>query len=128
MSDDPKDYPVGRGKPPVATRFAKGKSGNPGGRPKGANSLKTDFAAELRRTLMITDAGKQREMTVQQLALRALTRDAVQGKPAAQAKFFDLIARVFGFEDVDDATAAGLSPEDDAILADYLARHVGKAR
>lgn len=30
----PNGYAVGYGKPPVHTRFAKGQSGNPGGRPK----------------------------------------------------------------------------------------------
>lgn len=32
--DDDDDYRVGFGKPPLATQFKKGKSGNPGGRPK----------------------------------------------------------------------------------------------
>ena len=35
MSEDKRDYEVGRGKPPVHTRFKKGQSGNPRGpRPK----------------------------------------------------------------------------------------------
>jgi Family of unknown function (DUF5681) len=34
MEDDDKEYEVGRGKPPVATRFKKGKSGNPSGKRK----------------------------------------------------------------------------------------------
>jgi Family of unknown function (DUF5681) len=32
-------YKVGYGKPPKTTRFKKGKSGNPGGRPKGSLNL-----------------------------------------------------------------------------------------
>ena len=41
LPDDPGEgtsYEVGYGKPPRATRFQPGKSGNPNGRPKGAKS------------------------------------------------------------------------------------------
>jgi hypothetical protein len=34
MSENMDDYDVGYRKPPVATRFKKGQSGNPGGKPK----------------------------------------------------------------------------------------------
>jgi predicted phage terminase large subunit-like protein len=91
-------YEVGYGRPPVGTQFKKNQSGNSKGRPKGSNNLKTDFSNEIRRTVSVVEAGRTRKMTVQQLALRTLTRDAVHGKPAAQAKFFDLIGRLFGFE------------------------------
>ena len=42
-------YEVGYGKPPVATRWQPGQSGNPKGREKGARGLKTDLAAALNR-------------------------------------------------------------------------------
>jgi Family of unknown function (DUF5681) len=38
---------VGYGKPPLNSRYKPGQSGNPSGRPKGAASFRSDFAAEL---------------------------------------------------------------------------------
>ena len=40
-SGDGRDYEVGRGKPPTHSRFPKGVSGHPTGRPKGSLNLKT---------------------------------------------------------------------------------------
>jgi hypothetical protein len=34
MAESKRDYKVGRGRPPLHTRFKKGWSGNPGGRPR----------------------------------------------------------------------------------------------
>lgn len=36
------DYKVGYKTPPKPTQFKKGKSGNPGGRPKGTSNKKND--------------------------------------------------------------------------------------
>ena len=39
-------YDVGYGKPPASTRFKPGQSGNPKGRPKGANNKKPKLNEE----------------------------------------------------------------------------------
>ena len=60
------DYKVGYGKPPAKTRFPKGKSGNPSGRPKWKNPPKEplDFEkgliAELKSSMTINEAGNKK--------------------------------------------------------------------
>ena len=49
MDEQPGEYAVGHGKPPVETRFRKGQSGNPGGRPRGARKLVTLLGEALSR-------------------------------------------------------------------------------
>ena len=41
----PGDYPVGYGRPPSHTRFRKGVSGNPGGRPRGMTAVRANRLA-----------------------------------------------------------------------------------
>ncbi len=54
------DYDVGYGKPPQHTRFRKGQSGNPTGRPKGARNLKTELLEELQEQILVREGGPGR--------------------------------------------------------------------
>jgi hypothetical protein len=47
MDDQPRDYAVGYGRPPLETRFQKGQSGNPEGRPRSTKKLVTLLAEVL---------------------------------------------------------------------------------
>ena len=49
MDEEAQDYAVGYGKPPLETRFPKGQSGNPGGRPRGTKTLAVLLAEALSR-------------------------------------------------------------------------------
>jgi hypothetical protein len=80
LRDDEGDYEVGYGKPPSHTRFVKGQSGNPRGRPPGAKNMKTLLTKALNQLVVVTDNGgrrkvSKREAIVTQLVNRSAKAD-----------------------------------------------------
>lgn len=72
-------YEVGYAKPPKASRFQPGKSGNPNGRPRKAKSINALLEQALSSPVTITEHGKQ--MTVEQrtVLIKALVARAIKG-------------------------------------------------
>ena len=60
---DEADYVAGFGKPPRASQFAKGKSGNPAGRPRGARSMRTLLQEILDQPVTISIKGVPRQVS-----------------------------------------------------------------
>ena len=77
-------YDVGYGKPPKDTRFKKGQSGNPRGRPKGAKNFSTLLDKELNERIMVTEGGRKRSLSKGAAFIKRLATDALSGKPGAQ--------------------------------------------
>ncbi|WP_371225363.1 DUF5681 domain-containing protein [Roseovarius sp. 2305UL8-3] len=123
---DRHSYDVGYGKPPKSGQFQKGKSGNPRGRPKGARGLKTDLKAELGERVTITENGRTRKLTKQQLMVKQLTAKAVKGDMRAISKLAELAISLLGPDDEIPVSTSRLLPEDDAILQQFLERQGGK--
>ncbi len=73
------DYQVGYGKPPQHTRFKKGESGNPTGRPKGSKNLTTLLEKELKQRVVVTENGRRRSITKQEAMVKHLVNKAVSG-------------------------------------------------
>ena len=94
MTDDPdpKDSPsrkVGRNSPPKHTRFRKGVSGNPKGRPKGSKNWTTYLREAARARVTATVNGKSRQITKLQATTMQLATKAAGGDQAAINKFLD---------------------------------------
>ena len=70
--DDKHDYEIGYGKPPRHTRFMKGQSGNPRGRPPGAKSMKTLLGKALNELVIVTENGRRRKVSKREAIITQL--------------------------------------------------------
>lgn len=103
--DQPKDSQVGYGRPPEHSRFAKGRSGNPLGRPKGSKNIATVLNETLRQKITITENGRRRTVTKLEAAMSQLTQKALSGDLKA-LQLLTALAR-----SVDDHTSQSDSQE-----------------
>ena len=96
---------TGYGRPPIATQFKPGKSGNPKGRPKGSLNLATDLANELGEKITVREDGQSRRVSKQRALIKSLMAKALQGDVKATAALLTLYARVI-VEQPDDQSHA----------------------
>src|SRR3974390_1673189 len=66
------NYKIGYGKPPKASQFKPGRSGNPEGRRKGSLNLVTDLSAELGEKIPVREAGRPRRVSKQRALIKPL--------------------------------------------------------
>jgi hypothetical protein len=83
---------VGYGKPPAATRFRKGQSGNPRGRPKNRHR-EIPHDVVLGQMVTIREDGRERRVTAAEAFLLQLTRRGLAGDSAAARASLDAIER-----------------------------------
>ena len=81
---------VGFCRPPEGTRFKKGVSGNPKGRPKGSLNVATAFMKALREKVVINEHGKRKTVTKLEAALKQLVNKGASGDLRAMAQFLAL--------------------------------------
>lgn len=82
---------AGRGHPPVETRFKKGQSGNPGGRPKLSRASAPSAFDIIDRTLTVQLNGASRELTVVEALEQKTYQLALKGSRKAQREVLKMI-------------------------------------
>jgi hypothetical protein len=97
----PTSYKVGYSKPPTASRFRPGQSGNRKGRPKGARNklpalneewLKAIIIEEAYRTIKVTEGNRQIAIPMVKAIMRSMATNAARGQHRAQQKFTELLS------------------------------------
>lgn len=88
-------FAVGKGRPPAATKFKKGQSGNPKGRPKGSKNLATLIQdAAWDDVLITTKTGEQKKLSRIQATTLQLANQAAKGEPRMVLKFMDWVDEI----------------------------------
>jgi hypothetical protein len=103
------DPSVGYGKPPKDSRFKKGASGNPKGRPKGSRNVAAVFAKTLREKVVINEHGQRKTITKLEAAIKQFVNKAAGGDLRALQLLVNLSR---------EAETRELSPPERSIIAE----------
>ena len=95
-----KPYDVGYGRPPVHSRYKKGRSGNPKGRPKGAKSMKALLEEALSSSVTIVENGAPKKTELRSIIFRTLCAKAAKGDARSTAVVVNLMQQ-FGLAQPD---------------------------
>jgi hypothetical protein len=92
MAEQDDSYEIGYKKPPAETRFTRGQSGNPKGRPKGAKNLATLLVKVGRERVRVTINGRTRTITKLEAILLQLANKAISGEDRAAKEILHLLS------------------------------------
>ncbi len=116
------DHKVGYCNPPKHSRFQKGQSGNPKGRPRGSRSLSAIAGRELERIVQTNSGQRGEKMKTAEAIIRAHMIKAIKG----DVRSAEFIMKLLAYNDNDAAEAIdgvpALPDDDQKILDDYVAR------
>ena len=90
---------VGYGCPPVHSQFKPGQSGNPSGRAKGGQNLKTLFNKILSEEVSLREGAGVKKVSKAEAVLRGVVLGALKGDPRSMAMLLRLAEQAGGFED-----------------------------
>jgi hypothetical protein len=108
----------GYGKPPEHSRFKKGQSGNPHGRPKGSKNLRTLMLEELQKKVSIPANGKIRKLSKGQVVVMNWINQMMQGDHRARDQYLKLEEQIIA--------ATNIRVPEDQVIDAYIVLEDGK--
>ena len=120
--DKKSDYEVGYGKPPRHTRFAKGQSGNPRGRPPGTKSFTTLLDEALNERVLVAENGGRRKVSKRQAIVTQLVNRAATANLPALKILLDFVRDSESQIESASPESAAFTEADERVLEQLRAR------
>jgi len=120
--DEQADYEVGYGRPPRRTRFTKGQSGNPRGRPRGAKNLTTLLSDALNERVIVTENGGRRRVTKREAIITQLVNRSATADLRAMKILLDILREIESRTEPTAPETSDFSAADEKILEQFKAR------
>jgi hypothetical protein len=121
-TDATEGYAVGYRRPPAATRFKPGESGNPKGRRKGSKNFKTLIKEALNAKITIQEGSTSRRVSKFEGVILRQLQSALKGSDRSAMALFKMAAELDFLEDAQNNAADGdpLTAADEEILEQLL--------
>jgi hypothetical protein len=123
--DDERDYQVGYGKPPLDTRFKRGQSGNPRGRPAGSKNLATLVNEALNEPVIVVENGGRRKISKREAIIKQLVNRSAKADWHAIKILLDIVRELEGRIEPEIAENA-FSAADEKVIEQIKARWQAK--
>jgi hypothetical protein len=121
MSETEHEYAANYRKPPVHTRFKKGQSGNPRGRPA-AKNLPALLAAALNEKMTVTENGKRRQITKREAVIAQLVNKSASAELRATKMLIDMLRDIEKKAEPTAAAKSPFNPTDKEVVQQLIAR------
>ena len=119
--ETPRDYEVGYGKPPRHTRFQKGRSGNPTGRPRGRKNMATLLSAALDASIIVVENGRRKKITKREAIVTQLVNKSASADLKATQIVLAMLGELEALAD-GDAESGAFTEADKEIIGRIQAR------
>jgi Family of unknown function (DUF5681) len=117
-----RDYEIGYGKPPRHTRFKKGQSGNPRGRPREAKNLPTLLTKALNERVIVTENDGRRKITKREAIITQLVNRSANADLRAMKILLDVIQDIERRTESTPSETSSFGPADEKVIEQLKAR------
>jgi len=120
MSETAREYSANYRKPPLHTRFKKGQSGNPRGRP--VKNLAGLLAAALNEKVTVTENGKRRKVTKREAVIAQLVNKSASAELRATKMLIEMLRDIERKADPAPAEKNPFGSTDKEVVQQLIAR------